>query len=84
MEERIEKNFERIERNVEKKAKRGRKFWVITLGSTIIVLAAGYFAVADILPRAIINIFIQKTTVPFSIRVTADKEVNTPSVSGNA
>ncbi|MEK7650962.1 MAG: hypothetical protein AAB377_00360 [Patescibacteria group bacterium] len=84
VEERIEKNFERIERNVEKKAKRGKKFWAIMLVSTAVVLAAGYFAVADILPRAIINIFIQKTTVPFSIRVTADKEVNTPSVSGNA
>lgn len=83
VEERIERNVERIEKNVEKKAKRGKRFWAITLGSVAVVLAAGYFAVADILPRATINISIQKTTVPFSIRVTADTAVNTPSVSGN-
>lgn len=84
VEERIERNVERIERNVEKKTKHGKKFWAITFGSTAMVLAAGYFAVADILPRITVNISIQKTTVPFSIRVTADKEVNAPSVSGNA
>ena len=84
VEERIERNVERIERNTEKKAKRGRKFWAIMLGSTFVILAAGYFAVADILPRVIISISIQRTTVPFSIRVTADTAVNTPSVSDNA
>ncbi len=71
-------------RKLEKKrAKRSRKFWLITFATLIVIIGLGYFAVADILPRVTINISIQKTSVPFSMPVVVDISINTASVTGN-